>query len=950
MRRELRDLSYDGFISYSHEADGRLAPEIQQGLGRVARPWYRRRVLHVFRDDTSLAVSPELWGSIAMALDESRYLIVLASHPAAASTWVNREIEYWLGTKPISTVLPVLTGGEWTWDDERRVFSAGSTALPPALAAAFTEEPRHLDLRWAHDENAFDARSARFRLALGELAAPMRGMSKDELMGEDLRQHRRTIRLAWTVAAVLVVLLGAAVIASVVAVGNADRARRNEARAEEQASIATSRQLAAEARTYLEDDLDLALLLAVTSHQERPTVESRAVLVDALGTAPKMLRYLHGGGEPLLNVAPGVDPSQQLAVDAAGNVRRWDLNGATAGDLDLGLNPSEPGRAVRVAVRPHHDEVAAARPEGLSIWRAADGQWRRLDWAPPVLAEGALAFSDDGQFLAATRDDGRVVILNLDAEDTYLLDSAIDDTTGLSTFGFAFSPDKSWMAATFGDGGVAVVDLSSGEVRLLRQQYGHTERVAFSPDSRTLALAAAGGQVKLVSLPGLEETILRPVDPEVTEFTGLLSDVFPLVFSPSGSTLLVGGPDGAVHHWSLPASGDSASVPARVLPLSRSGISELAFADASTLLVADQSGTIEQWDLGAAESFGTQVGPAAEAQTVTVSASGDLVAVGGCDQSAVSDLGEGGVGCSDGVIVVAPTTGGPATTIHAHPDFVDALTFTADGSAIISGGRDGTIVRSELNDGAPRTLADPGGSVTDIALSPDGATVASSNFNGAVLLTSVDTGQTDVLQPAGDTSGLGRFEWMSSVAFTPDGAALYGGSTDGRLRRWSLPSAPVEELADLGAGNRIADLAVSLDGTSLAVVTAGTVRWLDTASGRWSDEPPIEGASGAVAFSPDGRHLAYSTSGGLGVRDLESRRLVGEPWRPASSPYDAVTWGGLRGDPVLAMTDANGATWWRTGDDHLVRAACARANRGLGADERTRFLLEPSATAGACTT
>jgi hypothetical protein len=252
--RELRHLPYDGFISYSHEADGRLAPEIQHGLARVARPWYRRRALHVFRDDTNLAVSPELWGSIARALDESRYLVVLASPQAAESPWVNREIEHWLGSKPVDTVLPVLTGGEWTWDDGRRAFSAGSTAVPPALAGAFTEEPRHLDLRWAAEDSGFDARSARFRLALAELAAPMRGMSKDELMGEDLRQHRRTIRLAWSVAGVLVALLAAAIVASVVAVGHADRARRNQARAEEQASIATSRQLAAEARTHLEDD------------------------------------------------------------------------------------------------------------------------------------------------------------------------------------------------------------------------------------------------------------------------------------------------------------------------------------------------------------------------------------------------------------------------------------------------------------------------------------------------------------------------------------------------------------------------------------------------------------------------------------------------------------------------------------------------------------------------
>jgi WD40 repeat protein len=733
----------------------------------------------------------------------------------------------------------------------------------------------------------------------------------------------------------------------VVAIGNADRARRNEARAEEQASIATSRQLAAEARTHLEDDLDLALLLAVTSHEERPTVESRSILVDALGTAPQMVRYAHGEGEPLLDVAPGLEAGQQLVVDAAGNARRWDQNLGSAVELDHGLDLAEPGRAGRVVVRPHHDEVVAARADGLSLWSAADGQWRPLAWAPPLLAEGALGFSDDGQLLAVTRDDGRVAILDLDAEDASTLEGEIDDPTGLSTFGLSFSPDERWLAATFGDGGLAVADLGDGEVTVLPQQYGHTEHVAFSPDSRSLAFAAAGGQVKVLDLPTLDESVLRPADPDVTEFTGLLSDVFPVVFSPDGSEVLVGGPDGVVHRWSVPAATSDTGTPSTQLPLSRSGISELAFADASTLLVADQSGTIERWDLDRPESFGSPLGPVAEAQAVTVSPSGDLVAVGGCDPSAVSDLGEGGVGCSDGIIVVAPTSGEPATTIHAHDDFVDALTFTADGSAIISGGRDGRIVRVELGDGFPRTLTEPGGSVTDIALSPDGTAVASSNFNGAVFLTSVDSGRTEMLRPERDMGGSDGFEWPISVAFTPDGTMLFAGSTHGGLMRWTLPSAGADEL-DPSPDGEITDLAVSADGSTLAVLTGGAVRRLDIASGTWSDEPPIEGAFGGMAFAPDGTQLAYGSPEGLAVRDLSSGQLVGEPWRPAASPYGAVARGGPADDPVLAITDANGATWWRAGDERLVFAACERANRVLDPAERSRFLLAPSSTTDAC--
>jgi hypothetical protein len=72
-------MPFDGFISYSHAADGRLAPAVQRGLHRLAQPWHRRRALWIFRDQTGLAVTPGLWSSIQTALDGSEYFVLLAS-------------------------------------------------------------------------------------------------------------------------------------------------------------------------------------------------------------------------------------------------------------------------------------------------------------------------------------------------------------------------------------------------------------------------------------------------------------------------------------------------------------------------------------------------------------------------------------------------------------------------------------------------------------------------------------------------------------------------------------------------------------------------------------------------------------------------------------------------------------------------------------------------------
>jgi hypothetical protein len=54
-------MKYQGFLSYSHAADGKLAPALQRALHNLARPWYRFRLIHVFRDKESLSANPELW-------------------------------------------------------------------------------------------------------------------------------------------------------------------------------------------------------------------------------------------------------------------------------------------------------------------------------------------------------------------------------------------------------------------------------------------------------------------------------------------------------------------------------------------------------------------------------------------------------------------------------------------------------------------------------------------------------------------------------------------------------------------------------------------------------------------------------------------------------------------------------------------------------------------------
>jgi hypothetical protein len=131
---------YKAFISYSHAADGRLAPALQSALQRFAKPWYRLRALHVFWDRTNLSANPGLWTEIQKALEQSEFLLLMASPASAASKWVRKELDYWLTSRAPGKLIILLTDGSVAWDDAAKDFDwARTTSLPEVLRGRFKQ-------------------------------------------------------------------------------------------------------------------------------------------------------------------------------------------------------------------------------------------------------------------------------------------------------------------------------------------------------------------------------------------------------------------------------------------------------------------------------------------------------------------------------------------------------------------------------------------------------------------------------------------------------------------------------------------------------------------------------------------------------------------------------------------------------------------------------------------
>ena len=129
--------SYHAFISYAHAQEQVLAGALERDVRRFARPWNRQWAIRVYRDESNLSVSPDLWGKVQTALLDSRHLILSASPEAAKSKWVARELNAFLDGRGSDKLLIVLTAGEIAWDDSAGDFDYDSESMSYKLGWGF---------------------------------------------------------------------------------------------------------------------------------------------------------------------------------------------------------------------------------------------------------------------------------------------------------------------------------------------------------------------------------------------------------------------------------------------------------------------------------------------------------------------------------------------------------------------------------------------------------------------------------------------------------------------------------------------------------------------------------------------------------------------------------------------------------------------------------------------
>lgn len=741
-----------------------------------------------------------------------------------------------------------------------------------------------------------------------------------------LAARQRAARRVRLFIAVLLVLTGAALGLSLLALDREAAAVAERNRADLEASASRSRELA---MTALAGEVppDLALLLSLEAFRAADTFEARNSLLLTLQAQPQLARITQASA-PVRSLAVSPDGRWLVSGDFSRNLILWD---ARTGDRLAQTQAGHTERINAVAFSADNTTVATASSDGtLRLWTVAvSGDSAVLEPQGASLtghtdAVWATAFNPASHILASGSADGTIRLW--DGRTGQPLGQPVP-TNNATVYGLTFSPDGRMLVSGGDSSTLQQWMVHPGDSPTLEAQgeplAGHDNwvlTITFSPDGRLLASSGADGRIILWNpAAGRSLTQLN---------TGHTDWVRSLAFSPSGELLASTSQDHTIRLWSM-ETGERVRQP---LDAHADAVWSAVFQPDGGLLVSGGAdGRLIFWNTEIQQPFARVLGRHDDpVLAVTFSPDGQQLASGGGNPS--------GADTDDSIRLWDVSTGQETRALLGQQRYITALAYSPDGARLASASGDQTITLWNPASGeAVQTWNNPGGrKPLALAFSPDGEILFSGDDGGRVVFWNSASGE--VLDSAQAVDG----DEVLSLALSPDGSTLASGGRSGALVLWDMTTRQPRQPPLTAHSGTVASLAFSPDGQILASGGSdGMIILWDAAALQPLRQPLVTGDQVAsIAFSLDGHLLASgSLDSTISLWDASSGQRLGLPFDLHTNWVTQLAF--IPDGHTLASASVDrSVVLWDTSLDSWRERACRVANRSLSLDEWERYFRE----------
>ncbi len=519
----------------------------------------------------------------------------------------------------------------------------------------------------------------------------------------------------------------------------------------------------------------------------------------------------------------------------------------------------------------------------------------------------AVAISGDGRFWAASI--GRGEVRMWETSDDY--PHWVWHTHAHVVRSLAFSPDSRRLAIGSLDGMIQLWDVASGARLWANWNARNINRLAYSPDGKVIACASSDSTVRLWDADhGTQiDSLLHP------------AAVFAVTWSPDGRWLATGDSRGAVRLWEMDGPNPAPCIQTTVEHTD--WVRALAFSPDSRLLASGSTdGKVIIWNIANGAIDQILAGQTERVQRLAWSPSGRLLAFSGLDR--VIWLWEVG-------------QDRPRAVLQGHTAPINGLAFTPDSNRLLSGSDDGSLrVWDVLNGQTIRFIQGYISALYDLDWSPDSAQIITGGANAQVNLWNV--AEKKISKKWHD------HDWaVYGVGWSPDGRRVASSGWDRGIHLWDMTTQISDEIQE--PNTYFYGLAWSPDGNQLASGSYlhGILVWdVNTKTRNWMGEK-YPTRFFRVAWSPDGTHLASGGDDGFiylwdAATGALRQRIAGHPggvnsisWSPdgahlasagsGSEGGELLVWDIWRGERVRSFAENAGvihAVTWGINSEILV--------------------------------